>query len=244
MTDTLVPQDGSEWKPDDSIIEDGNPAAEREPELLGNGAQYRVYDLGNNRVRKVPLTFEESTDVVDGWYDKPQDDTPEVVGKILRLRDQGTSYVQSLIEAQPGIARFFGNPTFHEDGVIEQDKITTAADHLDRLVDEDDIRSFFVDSTDAIKRAWDYGICDKVFNMLNNYGVDADRKLVMMDFGEISNDLEYAHRLVDNQAWRESYDFRNGLNAEKQQIFAEIATASLTPDSLDRHWGKALINPE
>lgn len=246
-TDQIDQPDGSGWvwdksdNPADSVEIDGL-------EIIGSGTQYTVYDLGNGRVRKVPLEYEESVNVVDSWYDSPQTDTPEVVRQLLDQRNAGAIYVENTIAQNPSSAGFFGNPVFRENGIIEQDKMDSVSTLFDDARNKESLIMAVGLSVDAIKTAWSYGVCDTVFNMVKNYGLTSAGKVAMKDFGQISTDLGYARHVVDNQAWRESGDFLRVLTDEQKQAFSIVAEASMSLQELERTWrtqgGGDMSNPE
>src|SRR6476469_897426 len=98
--------------------------ADTEPyELIGQGGQYQVFDMGNGRVKKVPQTFDASFDVIGHWHDGPIEEQREYVQRVLESRTAGAAHVERVIKRRPEAASFFGNPTFNRDGSIEQDKV-------------------------------------------------------------------------------------------------------------------------
>lgn len=209
------------------------------PELLGQGAQFKVFDIGDNKVLKIPLERNETQAVISSWYSTPPNNLEQTVNKAINDRERSISYIKQLLGNNPNASSFFGNPSFQPDGSIIQDRVKTVEEwmlHLEKI----DQKSLLIDCIDAIKTGWEYGASDNVFNFMRNFGVDDSNKVIMIDFGELSPDINMAQDCIKNNEWLNSFDYNNVLDSEQQEFFAKHANESLTLASFERHWRKQI----
>lgn len=213
--------------------------ADSEPTYLGEGAQFKVFDLGNGRVKKVPQNEAGSIKAISVWHKGSETEIAEYARYMQLLRERGNEHVAGVIRDVPEASGFFGNPVFETDGSVTQDKLSLLGAHIDESTSEG-ARTLLRKYIDGIKKSWDYGCYDWVFNLCTNTGVDAQGEVVMMDFGEMGLDKSAAAQLIHDKPWENSYDTMHRLSAENRDYFIRKASEGLTVDSLNRHWQSAL----
>ncbi len=229
----------TETQPKPNQSDSKHARADTEPVFLGQGAQFKVYDLGNGRVKKVPQDQEGSEQAISIWYKGAPSEIPEYARNMQLLRDRGNEHVAKVIRNVPDAASFFGNPIFEPDGSVIQDKVALLGEQIDKSSPEG-AKELLRKYIGSIKKSWDYGCYDWVFNLCTNTGVDQNGEVVMMDFGEMGLDKDTALDLVNNRPWENSYDTTHRLSQENRDYFVRKASEDITPDSLDRHWQSAL----
>ncbi len=206
--------------------------------FLGEGAQFRVYDMHNGHVLKVPQTLEDSVTAVTSWHKGSPEEIQQYAQTLVELRDKGTTYVRELIGQHPEAASFFGNPRFFDSGSFIQDRLTP----LDSVLKTDSSEAFStIDKyLDGVVKSWEYGCFDWVFNLAINTAVNDRGELVMMDFGEMGFDLDTLHGLIGQRTWEHSYDTTHRLHPKVREYFLDQAGKQLTKDRSTRHWRRRL----
>lgn len=212
---------------------------EGEPVLLGEGSQYRVYDVAEDRVLKVPQTQEGSEAAIATWYKESPEGIPEYARKISFLRDQGASYVRNLVNYVDGAYELFGRPDFNPDGSFTQDKMTPMGEIL-KTASPEEAQRLLDGYIGIIKQSWDMGCFDWVFNMASNVCVSKSGRVVLSDFGEMGFERSTAEALIADRRWEKSYDAQHVLTDEQRTYFFAQAQKKLTKESLGRHWRRAL----
>jgi len=89
-----------------------------------------------------------------------------------------------------------------------------------------------------------YGLFDTSFKLLDNYGVDEDGNLILLDFSELTLDRAKAERSIRAKEWEDLPNRREQthLAASFQKAFNETLAAQLTPAGLSQ-WGTAYADP-
>lgn len=207
--------------------------------LIGEGAQYKVYDMGD-RVRKVPQTIEDSEAAIRWWYPGTESEVTAYARKLHGLGFQSSHHVRTLIAHFPESAEFFGNPTFYDDGTIDQDKMPSVGETIEAQPEMTE--EYLWQYVQSIPETWKYGCHDQTFNLLSNYGVSSG-KVVMRDFGEMGFDKDDMHKLITERAWEEPWEYQNVLTEAQQGFMRGATRAMLTHEELDQRWATAIENP-
>lgn len=153
-------------------------------DILTRGAQYKVIDTLDGRVLKLPLTREESLDVIAGWFAPEEIPTEFLEVNYGQLAVDACALVGKLLEVCPEIRYTFANPAFGENGAYNQDKVEVLGNALLGCGQEEGGR--LLDSyAELVLLHRRYGIADTSLNFTVNNGVDAEGRVVLIDFGEV-----------------------------------------------------------
>lgn len=207
---------------------------------IGRGVQYKVIDIGEGRVLKIPLTTDESYAVVASRR-APNQITGSERLRIPRYRSEAIESchtMQQIIEDFPLAAALVGHPVFKEDGMYIQDKVVPLETALNKCPTKvaKDLLSKYVRSN---LTCWSFGFAEHVYNFSVNNGVDAEGNLVLIDFGEITTDYARVTRHVSARKWLDAYSYTSLPDQELRMYYAEITAELLSVDSLARSWQSA-----
>lgn len=215
---------------------------DRKPEAKGlkfidQGVQYKVYEVGDNKVKKVPQSRKDTESIYLNWGEDKK--TAKAKAEVaIQDRELGEKKVKELIHKYPGLAPWLANPRFEADGSHTQDKVNVIY-NLFKGMETDEAKDLIDDYLDTIMSLWTYGLSDKVFNFSINFGVDDVGDVVMIDFGEIDTDKAKVIEAIKNKKWTESWAVRN-LPDELRHHFNQTAREKLTAQRLDSLWQKSL----
>lgn len=204
--------------------------------LIGTGYYYRVYDLGNGRVRKILKgKLEMALHIICVERFRPRSSLRAIrkaYASIVRLPNEYKRLISTVDLA------LFGNPTFITELEYEQDTarpfekfiagipIDQAKRHLDAYIEH-------------IQRCWEYGFCEKVFNFTLNNGIDGTGNLILLDFNEITFEKEEALRRIENRRWERSWSCKT-LPENLRTYYCEKMQEAMTVANVHARWGRLL----
>lgn len=197
--------------------------------------QARVY-VHADHVVKSPKTVEEITDTLVRTVTRYHDQ-PEAAREVARTMVEAFSTGRKLIRASSFPRWRLGNPQFLADGGYRQDRVTPCGAHLNGL---DDITrhapDLFRDYFDLIDQLWSHGLHEETLNMTCNAGVDAQGRVILIDFGEMMSSEEAIREELRSQRWRRSWTYLVDLADSVKQVYAELAEQRLTVARFDARW--------
>jgi hypothetical protein len=197
-----------------------------------------VYDLGNGRVLKVPLSHEGRMQIAVATHRKDPAYTPERAARWADGIEKGTLRSYRCLEAVlPHLdGRLLGNPVLFGRGIYEQDKLLMIVDYLEQYSFEENatIIDRYIDTTLDL---WKSGISDVVFNFAVNSGITGDGRVALCDLGELSVAQERVQRLVQERVWLRRWSYRALSDGLLKTYVKERLAASLTPDRVETTWG-------
>lgn len=132
-----------------------------------------------------------------------------------------------------------GEPRFLEHGGYAQVRATVCRaaivpDHPD--VSRARIRSYF----DLVERLWRHGLHERTQNLMCNAGVDPEGRMILLDFGEMSQDRALVFAELACERWRRSESFTKDLPDVLRADFEALARARWTTENLARHWARSM----
>lgn len=203
---------------------------------LGRGAQYKVFDTGNGRVRKIALSKDEMRTVMRGWGD-PQPNPAQLENDITDLADRRHASLDLVRHARiPPV--LLGNPKLLQNDDYEQDKLTPLL-HVFENADATEQKAYIDHSLAFMQTLWAYGVAELTHNFTSAHGLNAQGELVLLDFGEITTDQAQALRDIEHQTWRQRHSYLHHLSPGMQQYLDTRASQSLTVKQLKISWQTA-----
>ena len=212
---------------------------------IGEGIQYNVYDIGNDRVLKIETSF---------------------LQKIFRFHKIAPKYSIFLhlvhnIKTTIGAGKMtsnsikylsknsfsidlalVGNPVIKDGNNYEQDFVLPLGKELQSTVfsKQKELINQYIDN---ILSGWDYGFSDTVFNFMINAGVTTEGKVILTDLGELCWDKEEVKRLIESKHWEKRSSFNKLENIELKDYIREQFNNNITILNLDKRWGSKINNP-
>ena len=207
--------------------------------LIGNGAQYRAYDMLDGRVLKQPMTHSETIEVLTEWY--APDSIPDRYASDDYTVNAVNSYqfFKNLTVKYPKIADSLGNPIFLDDLSYSQDKVQPLGDALRTLYTKRG--KLFIDAyADLIITHWGYGFCDKVFNFTINNGINNLGRVILLDFGEVSFSKADIAKRIHSKRWLDAWSYTIDCPINLKEYYEDKMNDSINLKKLNDTWKKAL----
>ncbi|MES2437260.1 MAG: hypothetical protein V4519_04600 [Patescibacteria group bacterium] len=207
--------------------------------FIGQGWEYKVYDLGNGRVLKREQTYLSQLYYI-GWVCKLYF---KAFKQIRSTRSAGKSAYDQFktIKDKVDLTKF-GNPDFtNQQGInYTQDKVFVFEDYFPKHSLEENKK--LIDSyIDLLLYMWQFGFSDVVFNLTRNNGVRENGQVIQIDFGgELSYDYEKILNYVKTKRWLEKYSYTHVLKGEIKDYFAQQMELRLTEAQLTKLWCSAI----
>lgn len=207
--------------------------------LISQGAQYRVVDAENGRVGKLLLTRQESQSVIKSWYAPREVPEEELAADYRQVAIDSAMYICDVVARCPEIAYSFGNPLFGEDGQYTQDKVSVLGDVIKRssLSEGEGLIDHYID---LILLHWKYGFSERVFNFTANNGVDDQGRVILLDFGEITNDKEKVSSRITSARWLRSWSYKGDLPEQLKDYYRHAMKKRLSVKTLEATWKSAI----
>ena len=156
---------------------------------IGEGWQYSTYDIGNGRVYK---KFHSKP---RAYWNIIKTTFPFNKNPIWRIPSYArSSRLQALesfnfLEKSEINRSLFGNFIRKNHLDFEQDKVITIKDHL-KIISTEDGEKIIDDFIKLNKHFIQKGFIEKSFNIGQNFGVNSNRDIVLIDIGELWSDPE------------------------------------------------------
>lgn len=154
---------------------------------------------------------------IPGFYRGCRNDAVESIHKLTQLK------------LEPWM---LGNPNFLGELNYEQDKLVPLHQHLKHLdqgAGEEVIDRF----VEFIKTLLEYGLIDKGFNITQNFAIDLENRIILMDLGELFSG-DRAVLQITKRAWSAKYVLEGipenlrGCFLEKMERFREEVEKNTT----------------
>lgn len=209
---------------------------------IGSGLQYNVYDIGRNRVRKIPTTYWQKLRKIHSWRSEQYNPWRHPL-HVLRFAYQSYRTLEHSFSGfyagrsiDPAL---IGNPHFYDNYVYEQDKVTPLGERL-QSVDAATQQNLIDQYIANVRSCWACGFSDTVYNFTINNGVTADGTVILIDIGEITWDKTKAQEVLKAGKLFSDYSF-NSLEDTALQAYIETRfNTDSNPTELERLWGSSL----
>src|SRR5271157_4650304 len=213
--------------------------------LIGQGWQYKVYDIGDNRVLKVERPrLQHYVFGLWEWLveeDERKNRLTSVFERMRRLHLMNRESVRYLKQIENFLdKRLLGNPTFLEGADYEQDKVTIVAECVHEL-SVNDLKKIVDKYTDLILKTWQYGFSDVTFNWNTNNGFNSLGDLVQVDFGELVLSGEMMENIIRNRKWMGCAGELVLGNEELKKYYRSAMNEQISLSNLVALWGTKLV---
>lgn len=206
--------------------------------LLGEGLQYKVFQLGTEHVLKIEKTPLEKIQMARSWGQGKDSQFAHIKGVYLALMSNF-----DVIRCCHKIRSFpkdslwiFANPQFVEKNDYVQDRVvpllTDFGPGFDNWKKERIIEYFKL-----VQQLWQFGCHELTYNFLENFGIDHFGRLVNSDFCEMSFNKSDAIKSILSRSWKNDYPYFD-LPLEIKSFFDENVPLYWMPEDIEKHWGK------
>lgn len=164
----------------------------------------------------------------------------------LHLLEEKVEYIHSSIFKSLKIIsnskvpmNILANPTI-KNGIIKQDRVIIVKEKLDELIMKGDTKSAkeIIDKiVSFIIELWEYKIHENTCKFYSSYGINKKGKIVLVDFLEITNNVESVENQIGKRKWDKPKRYFGKVNKELREYFIEIANKNLTLDTFRKNWG-------
>lgn len=145
----------------------------------------------------------------------------------LRIMKDKLKNIPTEIFADP---EFVGNTSnFTQNKVLIINQFLKKSEDIEvkRIIDE---------YVELQKRFWSYGMHDAVHKFQSNYGVDSQRKLVCIDFGEFVFNKEDVKNNIEKKGWLKRSSYQKWEDSEIKRYYTEKMNECMTLGNLDEYW--------
>jgi len=207
--------------------------------VIAQGAQYKVIDTHDGRVRKIPLTAQESQAVVKNWYMPGEAPAEELAINYPELAIDSYQKVRELLHRYPELEYSFGYPDFENGGVYTQDKVQTLAEALTESSPSEN-KELIDTYVNLVLFHWRYGLSERVFNCTVNNGVDKAGRMVLLDFGELTFDRQKVSSSIASKRWLQARSYTRDIPEQFKDYYDKTLTEQLSLQALAKTWRVAL----
>lgn len=201
-------------------------------QFIGKGYWYSVFDIGNDRVRKVEKSVYQK--IRDSYKQEGRDPFVWIQSlfKLLTKRQKISSqykYIENNVDLS-----FLGSPKFLKGIDYEQDKTQTFGEMLNHAnnVQAKELVDKYIES---IRLSWEHGFADSVFNFTENSGVSKGGKVILLDFNEITLSKEDVLHSIKIKRWLKSWS-ASQINPELQSYYFEQMDRYITSEMVSKYW--------
>lgn len=169
-------------------------------DVVGKAWQYTVYDLRNGRVYKKFNSYDESFKIIlrDWWFVFWK--TPSLVKEMKDSAIKSLDFLENFLGQHPEYKALFGNFERIGELDIEQDKVVPLKIYFKNHLTEEN--KIFIDKFVELCRIFfKFGFMDKALKVGENFGINKDGQVILMDIGEIWFDKDSVKKQIKNRVW-------------------------------------------
>ncbi len=175
----------------------------RKIKKIGKGWQYTVYDIGDNRVRKVFNTKMQSYLIMfTSCFPYIKNPIWKFPKYYRSVKNKAQNSIQFIRQSNFDMS-LCAHPLFINELNYEQDKVISLKDFFQNnsLENGKKIIDKFIQFN---KKLLSYNVSEESFNC-RNFGIDARGNIVLMDIGELVIDEENIKKQLKEHPWHYSY---------------------------------------
>jgi hypothetical protein len=189
-------------------------------EKIGEGWQYKTYDLQNGRVfKKFHSIFGLYWIILRDIFPF-RDDPIWKVPSFVRSSKKKALHSFEIIKGKKVPLLWLGNPKLLNGLNYEQDKTQP----LHKVFNKSNTAQikFFIDKFVWFnKKLLESGVIDKSFNISKNFGLNKNGEIILIDIGELFDDPRRIKKQLKDRAWSASYVVGCIANKEAREYFIE-----------------------
>lgn len=130
---------------------------------------------------------------------------------------------------------------FFQTVTLVQQRVQTFEEVVPGLVSagrEEDVFAVFTKYVEVVRGMWRRGVFFEVMNFHNDYGIDEQGNVLLIDLGELTTDEAKAKKYIEKRKMFEEYAFRwlTQVSPRTADHYRHIADERLTVDSLKGFW--------
>jgi hypothetical protein len=213
--------------------------------LIGKGWQYRVYDIGGGRVRKIKRTPIDSFCRIFFMPKVVEKNRKMRFNPVLSYREmrrisrESDENMQQFKEILPSMPAYLTGNIRLLDGInYEQDYAIPLLQYFEEHNDSEN-KKILTQYVQLILELWQYGCSDKIFNFATNSGIDSQNRVIQIDVGELDFEREAVAERVQNKEWLSRASYIYSTDGMKR-FFADEMNAYVTLENLDKYWKSKL----
>jgi len=200
---------------------------------IGGGLQFNVYSSGN-KVIKIPTSRNQMEKKLVAWDStlllKPSKLKKEIDKSIL-IRKESIEKIKNLnLDLE-----LLANPVFNENK-IEQDKVVILKHLLKK--DFEESKNLIEGYIQLIFECWEYGFSERVFNLTINNGINAMKKVVLIDFGEVTFNKLHVEKAIKIRRWEKSWSFNWDMKKKIKTYYKKRMKEEMTLFNLNKYWNR------
>jgi hypothetical protein len=196
--------------------------------FIDYGGQYKVFEYGENRVIKIPMTKEEIFCRISNWGHETTDAEAEY-DRLISSRERSLKMVLDSYIPSAKLGNFYVH-----NKIILQDKVYV----WNKIFSQFDTRAkynFLVKLIDLYLVFWSFGLHETAHNFSLNCGISEDGNLVLIDFGEVTNDKNIVlDDLERGRIWKAWSAVQ--LPEKMHEFYTRKVNETLTVVNLERYW--------
>jgi len=201
---------------------------------IGAGLQFDVYDLGNGRVLKKPKKRWKQYLIYLKWSPLILF-RPKKFCKIIQKANQDREFATKFFSKNKINFSILGNPDFIPTGV-EQDKVIPLRKLFGQSEKED--KKLVDKYVECVFSCWREGFADRIYNIDNNFGLNKNGKMVLLDFFEITLDKSEVKKEIEIKRWEKAAWYKYRIPKRVKKYYKEKLEKNLTPQNLNKYWKK------
>lgn len=216
--------------------------------LIGKGWQYRVYDIGGGRVRKIKRTAIDSFCRIFFMPKVIKENrkfrfNPALsyreMRRISRESDENIKKFREILSYMP--AHLTGNLNFLNGINYEQDYTIPLLRYFEKHENGEN-KKVITQYAKLILELWQYGCSDSIFNFATNSGIDSQNRIIQIDIGELDLEKDIVAEKVRSKKWLTQPSYVFHLSDDMKRFFAGEMDRYLTIENLGKYWGLKLTN--
>ncbi len=198
---------------------------------IGQGYQYTAYGT-SDEVLKIPLTAEQvhaKFRIYDAGMTLEQAEEISSNGFIvIRL-------MKEKLDEQKLPKNIFANPLINSDLSVMQDKVLPLREAFN-CADELEKQKLIMQYAQMASDLFQYGAYETGFGLLDNFGLDAKGKIVLLDFGELTFDRNEALSSIRDRKWMDDRGGCKFFDGELLAYYERVMEVFFNERVLDKSW--------
>jgi hypothetical protein len=201
---------------------------------IGQGFQYTAY--GDDAfVYKIPLSVEQVCDKFRATWGAGAEVNRE---QVSRDREAGLAVVRATgdrITSGELPSRLIADASIDSELRYEQSRVLPLRDVFAQSNEDEQKRTIdrYIECAQTLVR---HGAYETGFALLDNFGMNSSREIVLLDFGELSFQKEVALESVGKQPWAKDRGGVKVLSGEVLDHYLIRMGTELTPEFVNQQW--------